>query len=121
MRVHVTLSVGIEFDAELYPNPVAADFAARLPLTGTFADLNRVEKVATLDRPLRVRGVPERDSPEPGEIGYYAPSQSLVLYYGHVGPWPGLVRIGRFDLDADTLRVLPDGFTARVTRLDSGG
>ena len=121
MRIHVTLSSGDAFEASLYSNPVAADLAVRLPLTLTFTDFNRVEKVARLDSPLRVRGVPDRDGPAPGEIGYYGPSQGVVLYYGDVGTWPGLVRIGRFDLDLDVLRRLPDGFTAQLTRSDDGG
>ncbi|KJL27510.1 cyclophilin-like fold protein [Microbacterium oxydans] len=119
MRVHVALSVGIEFDADLYANPVAADLATRLPMDAVFTDFKGVEKVATLERALRLRGVPAEDSPEPGEIGYYAPTRSLVFYYGSVGTWPGLVRIGRFDLALPTLRDLPDGFSARLTRTDS--
>ena len=120
MRVHVTISSGDAFDASLYSNPVAADLAARLPLTLTFRDFNSVEKVARLDSPLHLRGVPDRDGPKPGEIGYYGPSQGLVLYYDNVGTWPGLVRIGRFDFDLDALRRLPDGFTAQLTRYDEG-
>lgn len=120
MRIHVTLSSGHTFDASLYSNPVAAELGSRLPLALTFTDFNGVEKVARLDRPLRLRGVPDRDGPEPGEIGYYGPSQGVVLYYGHVGTWPGLVRIGRFDFDPDVLRRLPDGFTAQLARSDDG-
>ncbi|MEV8176370.1 cyclophilin-like fold protein [Microbacterium sp. NPDC079176] len=119
MNVHVTLSAGIDFDAELFANPVADDLAARLPLEAVFSDFNDVEKVASLGPPLRMRGVPDQDSPAPGEIGYYAPTQSLVLYYGTVGTWPGLVRVGRFDLALDTLRDIPDGFTARFVRVDA--
>ncbi len=118
MRIQIRLSTGIAFTGELLANPVATDLASRLPLTATFSDFNGVEKHATLDVPVPVRGVPREDSPEPGEIGYYAPAQSLVLYYGFVGSWPGLVRVGRFDLDLDTLRALPDGFTARIARAD---
>lgn len=120
MDVHVTLSTGIEFGAVLYSNPVAADLAVRLPMEAVFTDFNGVEKVAPLENPLRVEGVPPEDSPNPGEIGYYAPARSLVLYYGTVGTWPGLVRIGRFDLAVETLRVLPDGFSARFSRAEDG-
>lgn len=118
MNLRVTLSTGLEFDADLYANPVAADLATRLPVEAVFTDFNGVEKVAGLENPLRLRGVPPKDSPQPGEIGYYAPTRSLVLYYGTVGTWPGLVRIGRFDLPVDTLRDLPNGFTARFVRTE---
>jgi hypothetical protein len=31
-----------------------------------------------------------------GEIGYYAPGRALVLYYGGVGYFNGIIRIGRY-------------------------
>jgi hypothetical protein len=112
---------GETFEGELYPNPVADDLAARLPLTLEFADYNGVEKVVRLDRPLSVSGVPSSDEPAPGEIGYYAPGQTLVLYYGTVGRWPGLVRIGSFAWDLEKLRSLPDGFRVRIAAREGGG
>ena len=42
-------------------------------------------------------GVPAGDDPEINDIGYYAPSGDLVLYYGDVGYWNGIVRIGRLN------------------------
>ena len=66
---------------------------------------------------VRVQGcgrkatAPEGDDPEIADIGYYAPSQDLVLYYGDVGYWNGIVRIGRFDSDQLSLvEDQPDGF-----------
>ena len=113
--VRIQLTVGSDqVTGELFDHPVAVELADMLPLTLTFADFNNVEKVARLDRPLTVRGVPNADAPQPGEIGYYAPTQSLVLYYGHVGRWPGLVRMGTFAYDLDALRSAPDGVTVRL-------
>lgn len=60
-------------------------------------------------------GVPSADAPRPGEIGYYAPTQSLVLFYASPGRWPGLVRAGRFDHPVDQLRALPDGTRIAIT------
>jgi hypothetical protein len=45
-------------------------------------------------------------------------TQRLVLYYGHVGRWPGLVRMGRFTHDLRVLRDLPDGFTVEIAAID---
>jgi hypothetical protein len=87
-----------------------------LPLELVFEDFNDVEKVASLGRSLSLRGVPDADAPRPGEIGYYAPSQSFVLYYDSPGRWPGLVRMGRFDYDLNELRDLPDGTGFGSTR-----
>lgn len=105
------------FEGELYSNPVALDLEGQLPLELAFSDFNGVEKVARLPKALRFSGVPGADEPNPGEIGYYGPTQGLVLYYGHVGRWPGLARIGRFDCDLNELHALPDGTVMRVDLL----
>ena len=101
---------------ELFENPVARQLGDLLPLTLTFDDYNDVEKVAQLKRELILDGVPDVDEPHPGEIGYYAPLQTLVLYYGSPGRWPGLVRVGRFDHDLDALRALENGTVISIAK-----
>jgi hypothetical protein len=97
--------------AQLADNPTAQDLTDQLPLSLTFSDFNRVEKVAELPRPLTMDGVPAGDDPDINDIGYYAPSRSLVFYYGDVGYWNGIVRIGRFtDRDIELIERQPDGF-----------
>jgi hypothetical protein len=71
--------------ARLADNPTAHDLAAQLPLTLTFKDLNQVEKIAKLPRPLSMDGAPAGFDPDIRDIGYYAPSGDLVFYYGDVG------------------------------------
>ena len=106
----ITLRIGDHLVAgELYDNPVADQVAELLPLEAAFDDFHDQEKLTRLPRPLDVDGVPRADEPRPGEIGYYAPGSSLVLYYASPGRWPGLVRVGRFDHSLDALRGLPDG------------
>jgi hypothetical protein len=101
--------------AQLADNPTAQDLADQLPLTLTFRDLNSVEKIAELPRPLTTEGVPEGDDPDIADIGYYAPSNDVVLYYGDVGYWNGIVRIGRFDTaDLEFIRGQPDGSQVRI-------
>lgn len=117
MRVRLSASAGPDFSAELFPHPVAAEFVSRLPVSLTFSDFNGVEKVATLDSPLSVTGVPDADSPQPGEIGYYAPTRGVVFYYGHVGQWPGLVRLGTLSLSWSEVKALPDGCSIRIRSL----
>ena len=95
--------------AQLADNPTAQDLAKALPLTLTISDYNRVEKVADLPRPLTTDGVPAGDDPDINDIGYYAPSRSLVFYYGDVGYWNGIVRIGRLsDRDIQLIEQQPD-------------
>ncbi|WP_404287939.1 cyclophilin-like fold protein [Glutamicibacter arilaitensis] len=108
MNIELTIN-GTRVDAQLHDHPVAHELAGLLPLDLEFDDFNDVEKVADLGRSLTMDGVPRADAPGPGEIGYYAPTRGLVLYYGSPGKWPGLVRMGRFDYDLNALRALPDG------------
>jgi hypothetical protein len=100
--------------AQLTDNPTARALADRLPLTLSFRDLNGVEKIARLAEPLTTDGVPDGADPDIADIGYYAPTQDLVLYYGDVGYWNGIVRIGRYDdSQLSDVRDQPDGL--RVT------
>lgn len=111
----ITLHIGDHLvTGELFANPVADQIAALLPFEAGFDDFHDQEKLARLERPLDVTGVPSADAPRPGEIGYYAPTQSLVLYYASPGGWPGLVRVGRFDHPVDQVRALPDGTQIRI-------
>lgn len=50
-----------------------------------------------------MEGMPSGDDPAPQDIGYYAPQGDVVLYYGDVGYWTGIARIGRFDADPQIL------------------
>jgi hypothetical protein len=105
------------FTAQLADNPTARDLVDQLPLTLRFRDFNRVEKIAKLPRPLTMKGVPVGDDPEINDIGYYAPSGDLVLYYGDVGYWSGIVRIGRLDAeDMGLIERQPDGFELTIDR-----
>ncbi|WP_024793630.1 cyclophilin-like fold protein [Tomitella biformata] len=113
MRIQLTIG-GELISGELYDHPVAREFAAMLPVTLTFQDFNAVEKLAPLARALTLDGVPSADAPEPGEIGYHAPSQNLVLYYDSPGGWPGLVRMGRLACDVDVIRDLADGTAVQI-------
>lgn len=81
MRIQLTIGRDL-ISGELFDHPVAREFAAMLPVTLTFRDYNAVEKLAPLGHALTLDGVPDADAPAPGEIGYHAPSRSIVLYYG---------------------------------------
>jgi hypothetical protein len=105
------------FTAQLADNPTARDLLDQLPLTLRFRDFNGVEKIAKLPRPLTMDGVPAGDDPEINDIGYYAPSGDLVLYYGDVGYFNGIVRIGRLDdEDMSVIERQPDRFEVTIDR-----
>lgn len=104
--IPIRVTVGDQrFAAELYDNPTARDLADQLPLTLTVDDLHGLEKTGRLPRALTTEGVPAGSDPEVDEIGYYAPGRNLVLYYGDVGYYTGIIRIGRF---TDTIAAIAD-------------
>jgi hypothetical protein len=100
----------------LWDNATARDLIAQLPLTLTFRDFNDQEKLAPLPRKLSMDGVPPGDDPLPRDIGYYAPSGVLVFYYSDVGYFTGIVRIGQFDGDMDTITRQTGEFSVRIER-----
>ena len=103
--------------AQLGGNSTAYDLVDQLPLTLRFRDFNGVEKIAKLPRPLTMDGAPAGDDPEINDIGYYAPSGDLVLYYGDVGYWNGIVRIGRLNAqDMSIIESQSDGFELTIGR-----
>lgn len=120
MKIELTIA-GNRVEAELYGHPVAQELAAMLPLDLIFNDFNQQEKVASLERSLTLRGVPAADAPEPGEIGYFAPTQGLALFYAKPGKWPGLVRMGRFDYELSAPRGLPDATSIHIAAVTTAG
>ena len=113
----IRVTVGDQvFSAELYDNPTARDLADQLPLTITVDDLHGLEKTGRLPRALTTDGVPAGSDPEINEIGYYAPGRNLVLYYGDVGYYTGIIRIGRFEDTIAAIADQPDGVTVTVER-----
>jgi hypothetical protein len=104
----------IVLEATLWDNPAAQSLVEQLPLTVPFEDYGQQEKVGTPPRPLSMDGMPAGDDPEPLDIGYYAPSGVLVLYYADVGYFTGIARLGHFDSPIDDLVDLPDGTTITI-------
>jgi hypothetical protein len=107
----IRITVGDQtISAQLTDNATARDLVAQLPLTLNIRDFNGVEKIAALPRPLTMNGVPAGDDPDVNDIGYYAPSNDLVFYYGEVGYFNGIVRIGQASsVDIDLIERQRDG------------
>ncbi|WP_307043070.1 cyclophilin-like fold protein [Agromyces ramosus] len=111
----ITLTIDDQvITATLHDNPAANALAQQLPLTLTFDDFNSVEKIATLASPPSMDGMPTGADPEIGDIGLWAPGGNLVLYYGDVGYWNGIARLGTFD-DVAAIKALSGPFTVTIT------
>ncbi len=107
-----------ELTARLHDNATARDLAAQLPMTLAFSDHNNVEKTAPLPRELSLEGAPEGDDPAVGDIGYWSPGGDLVFYYGDVGFWNGIVRIGEFDGEMDAIGRQSGDFSVTIERAE---
>jgi hypothetical protein len=99
MQIQITIGHQ-QFGATLEDSAAARDLAAQLPVTVDMVDHGGVEKTGPLPSPLSTDGQPEGADPEVGAVGYYAPGNDLVLYYGDQSYFPGIVVLGRLDGDA---------------------
>ena len=63
-------------------------------------DHGGVEKTGPLRSPLSLDGQPAGADPDVGDVGYYAPGNDLVLYYGDQSYYHGIVILGHLDGDA---------------------
>ncbi len=99
--MRIRISIGDQaFGATLEDSPASRDLVALLPVTVEMTDHGGVEKTGALPGPLSVKGQPEGADPGVGDLGYYAPGNDLVLYYGDQSYFAGIVVLGRLDSDA---------------------
>lgn len=100
-RMKIRITIGEQhFQATLSDSAAARDLIAQLPVTIDMVDHGAVEKTGTLPSPLSLDGQPEGANPDVGDVGYYAPGNDLVLYYGDQSYYPGMVILGRLNAEA---------------------
>ena len=81
-------------------------------------DHGDVEKTGPLPSSLSLDGQPDGADPDVGDVGYYAPGNDLVLYYGDQSYYPGIVILGQLDGDAAERIAALDG-TVTANRRES--
>jgi hypothetical protein len=99
MKIRITIG-DQHFPATLFDSAAGRDLIAQSPLTIAMMDHGSVEKTGPLPSPLRLDGQPDGADPGIGDVGYYAPGNDLVLYYGDPSYHPGIVLLGRLNGDA---------------------
>lgn len=100
-RMRIQITIGDQhFQATLDDSATTRDLAAQLPLTVEMSDHGGVEKTGPLPSPLSLDGQPAGANPDVGDVGYYAPGNNLVLYYGDQSYYDGIVVLGRMHDDA---------------------
>ena len=115
-QMRIQIAIGNErFTATIFDSAAGRDLNAQLPLTIDMTDHGSVEKTGPLPAPLSLAGQPDGADPDVGDVGYYAPGNDLVLYYGDQSFYPGIVILGRLDGDAASRIAGMDGaITATV-------
>ena len=97
-RMKINITIGEErFQATLSDSAAARDLVSQLPVTIDMTDHGGVEKTGALPSPLSLDGQPDGADPDIGDLGYYAPGNDLVLYYGDQTYYSGIVVLGRMD------------------------
>ena len=116
--MQIEITVGDEtFTANVHNTPAGRDLLAQLPQTVEMSDHGSVEKTGRLAFPLSLDGQPPGADPAVGDLGYYAPGNDLVLYYGHQSYYDGIIVLGRLDDTATTRLAEIDGdLTVSVTK-----
>jgi hypothetical protein len=114
MNIQITID-DHSFGATLRDSPAAHDLHTQLPVTVEMVDHGGVEKTGPLPGPLSLDGQPGGADPDVGDLGYYAPGNDLVLYYGDQSYFPGIVVLGQMHGDAAERIASMDGsITATV-------
>jgi len=99
MRIQIAME-GQQFHAVLDDSVASQNLLAQLPQTVEMTDHGGVEKTGPLRSPLSLDGQPAGADPDVGDLGYYAPGNDLVLYYGDQSYFPDIVILGRLEGDA---------------------
>ena len=112
MQLRITIG-DQQLIADLRDSAANRDLLAQPPVTLQMSDHGGVEKTGRLPSPLSLEGQPSGADPDVGDVGYYAPGNDLVLYYGDQSYYEGIVVLGRLRGDAAERIAAMDG-TVRV-------
>ena len=114
MQIEIRVG-GERFAATVDDTTAGRDLLAQLPQTVEMSDHGGVEKTGRLREPLSLDGQPDGADPDVGDLGYYAPANDLVLYYGDQSYYRGIVVLGTLDeTAASRLAAMAGGVTAIV-------
>lgn len=120
--MHIQVQIGQELlTAAVDDTPAGRDLMTQLPQTIEMIDHGGVEKTGPLRAPLDLDGQPDGADPDVGDLGYYAPGNDLVLYYGDQSYDAGIVVLGRLDDTAASRLAAMDGdITTTLTAAPAG-
>ena len=107
IKIRVTIAE-LQFSATLVDNATSRAFIARMPLTLPMEPLYGREMCYRFPEPLPAEEA-RRSGYEVGDIAYWTPRNSFVIFYGQNGEViDNLQKVGRFDSDIEMLAVFGD-------------
>lgn len=122
-KIEVQINGRRKMKATLNNSSAARQFSRELPKTMHFRNYmsGYEEKIADLHHPLSTKGMPEGDSAEAGEIGYWSPDRRIVFYWGEESYYPGIHIIGRFQRGTNlhSIRHLHSGDRVKITKINN--
>jgi hypothetical protein len=113
----ILVTIGDEqFEMTLDASAASRDLIEQLPVTLQMQDHGSVEKTGRLAQSLSLEGQPSGADPDVADVGYYAPGNDLVFYYGDQSYYPGIVVLGHMDQGtAQRISNMQGSITARIT------
>jgi hypothetical protein len=100
----------------LYDTPAANSFYQMLPMTLTFSDYNKTEKIAYPNEKLKTDGEPDGFDPSVGDFCLYAPWGNIALFYNDFGYSDGLVSLGYITQGIKNIASLNGDFTVTFSK-----
>lgn len=107
-----------EVIVNMYDNPTSRDFVAQLPLTVTFEDHARTEKISYLPKKLSTEKAQSGSDPSVGDFTYYAPWGNLAIFYRDFGYSNGLIKLGEIESGVEKLESMKGNFTVQIEKVD---
>lgn len=118
MRIEISVD-DQRFQARLADSAAARDLIDQLPVTLTMRDHGAVEKTGRLPSRLSLEGQPSGADPDVGDVGYYAPGNDFVLWYGDQSYYEGIVVLGELQGDAaERIAEMDGSIIATVTSVE---
>ena len=115
-KIRILFSDG-EAIVELFDNPMAREFLARLTMEAEFEDFSRTEKIFYLPEKLDTRGGEDADQKK-ADFCYYAPWGNIAVFYKGYGHGSSLYALGRLLSGKDSIASQKNSFKARLEAIN---
>lgn len=113
----ITITIGDnQAIIEMLDNDAAKNFMDMLPLTLTFEDYNKTEKISYLPEELTIGTSPTDCDPDIGTFAYFAPWGNLSVFYEDFRQSDSLVPLGTFESGIEFFSEMDANFTVTIER-----